>query len=61
MRFDVITILPMIFAGFRRFGVCGRALADGRAALKFGIPATMPTEFAVKWTIRLLAAAAEWC
>ena len=38
MRFDVITILPMIFAGFRRFGVCGRALADGRAALKFWNP-----------------------
>ncbi|MGU9951205.1 MAG: tRNA (guanosine(37)-N1)-methyltransferase TrmD [Gammaproteobacteria bacterium WSBS_2016_MAG_OTU1] len=38
MRFDIISILPKIFAGFSEFGVCGRALQNGAAQAQFWNP-----------------------
>lgn len=33
MRVDVITLLPQLLAPFMQYGVCGRAVTDGKAAV----------------------------
>ena len=38
MRFDVISILPEIFAGFTKYGVCGRAFCSHLALIEFWNP-----------------------
>ncbi len=38
MRFDIVSVLPEIFGGFLRYGVCGRALQNGAARAEFWNP-----------------------